>query len=202
MRAALASTALLSIGFIFALIARHSAQDSVREETRVPGRHAIDGTMRVRLGGIEQSILLRGPGPDAPILLYLHGGPGSPAIPIARTFDGELIKHFLVVHWDQRGSGKSFHLDIPTDSMTVEQLIRDTLELTDWLCERFGQEKIFLAGASWGGALGTYAVQRAPERFHAWVPIATLVHGIRGEELSYDYVRAKIVEAGHQGDLQ
>ena len=56
--------------------------------------------------------------------------------------------------WEQRGAGLSYSPGIPPESMTVEQLIADTIAVTDYLRERFGQDKIYLLGHSWGSFLG------------------------------------------------
>ena len=71
------------------------------------GPSAISALERVSLGGAEQTILVRGQDRSAPVLLYLHGGPGFAHLSLARFYSDELEKHFVVVHWDQRGAGAS-----------------------------------------------------------------------------------------------
>jgi len=58
----------------------------------------------VKIGGIKQFILIRGKNINNPILLILHGGPGSPELPMYRTFNSELENHFTVVYWDILGA--------------------------------------------------------------------------------------------------
>ncbi len=52
-----------------------------------------------------------------------------------------------MVWWDQRGSGLSYHPDVPPQTVNPEQLVADTVALTKVLRERFGQEKIYLWAA-------------------------------------------------------
>jgi pimeloyl-ACP methyl ester carboxylesterase len=85
----------------------------------------------VALGGVEQWILIRGHDVANPVLIYLHGGPGSPAIPYGRFAFGGLERHFTVVTWDQRGCGKSYSPAIDAQSITLEQLLSDTREARD-----------------------------------------------------------------------
>ena len=120
----------------------------------------------VEIGGIQQWIMIRGHDLNNPLLLLLHGGPGSAESPLAYKFQRDLEKSFIVVNWDQRGGGKSYFKKIPIESMNIEQFITDTHDLIQMLKKRFDKEKIYLVGHSWGSMLGTLVVQRYPELFY------------------------------------
>jgi len=107
----------------------------------IAGPHSIALLERVRIGGVEQFILVRGTDSSRPLLLFLHGGPGMPAMYLAHAFQRELEKDFVVVQWDRRAAGKSYREDV-SDTLTSEQLAADTVELSNRLRERFRQEKI------------------------------------------------------------
>lgn len=143
---------------------------------------------QVNLGGLDQWILIRGRDASEPVLLFLHGGPGSPEMPVMPQYAGGLEDHFVVVHWDQRGAGKSWSADIPEDSMTIERFVEDGIELVDLLRARFGVEKIYLMGHSWGTILGVLIVQREPEKFYAYIGIGQCVDLERNEAISYRFV--------------
>ncbi|NPD89026.1 MAG: alpha/beta hydrolase [Asgard group archaeon] len=149
---------------------------------------SITSLEKVILGGLEQSILIRGQKRSNPILLFLHGGPGSTEMALAHVYQKNLEKKFTIVNWDQRGAGKSFKLGIPKTSMTIEQFVTDALELVLLLKKRFNQEKIFIAGHSWGSALGIKLIHRHPEHFYAYVGIGQAVHLAEGERISYEFV--------------
>lgn len=142
----------------------------------------------VQLGGVQQSILIRGRNTSNPVLLFLHGGPGFGMIAAARTFSAPLEERFVTVHWDQRGAGKSYDPAIPAESMTIDQFVADTRELIEILRRRFGAAKLYLIGHSWGSILGVCTIQRYPELFHAYVGIGQVVDMQRSEQLSYDFV--------------
>ena len=133
--------------------------------------------------------LVRGEDRRNPVLLYVHGGPGSAHLPIARRYSDELEKHFVVVHWDQRGAGASCN-GVDWDTVTREQIVRDTIELSARLAEEFGggRTKIFLLGHSWGSLVGALAVQRRPDLYYAYVGTGQLVHRDRQETLSLEWV--------------
>lgn len=139
----------------------------------VPG--SIAELTMVRLGGQEQAILIRAHSPDLPVLLYLSGGPGQSDLPFTRVLFADLTRHFVVVSWDQRGTGKSYAALDPTADLTLTQAVADTIELTDYLRERFGEEKIYLLGESWGTTLGVLAVQQRPDLYHGWIGSGQMV---------------------------
>lgn len=146
----------------------------------------LDSLERLSLGGLEQTLLLRG-SPRNPVLLFLHGGPGVSEMSLS-PYMRALERHFLVVHWDQRGAGRSFLPGMSRDVMTLDHLITDTKDLAEMLQGRFQQEKLLLVGHSWGSALGALTAQRYPELFHALVGVGPLVHGQENETRFYNYV--------------
>ena len=120
------------------------------------------------LGGVQQWLLMRGWHAESPILLKLHGGPGQAEMATV-GLNGLLENDFIVVEWDQRGSGKSGAAIQPAMAMNVSQLVADTIELTEHLTQRFGRRKLIVVGHSWGSVLGLMAVQRRPDLFSAFV---------------------------------
>lgn len=145
----------------------------------------------VMIGGVRQTILLRGENTANPILFFLHGGPGSAQIGFAPKFQRELEKEFIVVNWDQRGSGLSFSSDINKEELTVENILNDTIELIAYLLRRFKQQKLFLVGHSWGSVLGVLAAHKKPEYIHSYIGIGQVVDVHDGEKLSYEFVMEK-----------
>ena len=181
----------------------------VLPKTLAPGRtppintpNGIASLEHVVLGGVRQWVLLRGEDASNPILLFLHGGPGTPMTPVAHHFGRPLERHFVVVHWDQRGSGKSFDRAIPEESFTIEQFLSDTHELVATLRARFGAERIYLIGHSWGSVLGVTTVQRHPELFHAYVGMGQVTDERRSEDMGLQYVRDRARTLGNQQAIQ
>lgn len=146
------------------------------------------------MGDIYQWISIRGSSPTNPLLIYLHGGPGTPVMPLFRHFQAPLENHFIVVQWEQRGSGKSFSWKIPKETMIVEQFISDLHELIEILQKRFNTEKIYLMGHSWGSILGTFTVQKYPELFYAYIGVGQASHTIDTEKIMYQFALQKAKE--------
>jgi pimeloyl-ACP methyl ester carboxylesterase len=161
-------------------------------------KKGIDALEEITLGSVKQWILMRGEDVANPILLFLHGGPGFCEMPHTHIDSPRLEKHFIVVNWDQRGSGKSFDPNIPKETMNVEQFLSDTHELILMLRKRFSKDQVFLIGHSWGSVLGLYTAYRHPEFLHAYIGMGQLVNAKEGEMISYQYTVEKAKEAGDE----
>ncbi|MFX1337863.1 MAG: alpha/beta fold hydrolase [Promethearchaeota archaeon] len=164
--------------------------------------NSVTSLEKVKIGGMDQWIIIRGHDKGNPILLFLHGGPGSTEGPFAYKFQRGLEEHFIVVNWDQRGAGKSYSRRIPKESMNIEQFILDTHELIQLLLNRFNKKKLFLIGHSWGSILGTLVVSRYPELIQAYVGIGQVVNILENEKISYKYTIDQAKERGNKKALK
>jgi pimeloyl-ACP methyl ester carboxylesterase len=149
----------------------------------------------IPLNGAKQGMFIDGAGRRSPILLYLHGG--MPEYFLDKTHPSGLDRFFTMVWWEQRGSGISYQPGAPRDSITVEQLIDDTLVLSDYLRHRFDQEKIYLLAHSGGTFLGIQAAARAPELYHAYIGVAQVCNQFEAEVLAHRYMLAECEERGY-----
>ena len=148
----------------------------------------IDSLERVPIGGIDQWIEIRGQSVRNPILLFIHGGPGSAFMPMARTFQDPWEKYFTVVQWDQRGAGKTYSSnskEVQRKTINMARMNADTLEVVNYLRKRFGREKIFVLGHSWGSVLGLYLAHDHPELLYAYIGVGQATDGMRNEESLY-----------------
>jgi pimeloyl-ACP methyl ester carboxylesterase len=152
----------------------------------------------VTIGGHDQTMMIRGRSVDNPVLLYLTGGPGGTDIGAIRR-DVTLEQDFTVVAWDQRGAGKSYSALDPTDTFTTEQLVADTVEVTNYLRDRFDEEKIYLVGQSWGSTLGVLAAQQHPELYHAFVGVGQMVSQRETDIMFWEDTLAWAEETGNTG---
>jgi pimeloyl-ACP methyl ester carboxylesterase len=129
------------------------------------------------------------------VLLYLHGG--MPDYFLTQDYPTGLDEYFTVVWWEQRGSGLSYSADIPPETVNLEQLVSDTIEVTNYLRKRFGQEKVYLMGHSGGTFIGIQAAARAPELYFAYVGVAQMSNQLESEKLAYDYMLQRFKDDGN-----
>jgi pimeloyl-ACP methyl ester carboxylesterase len=162
----------------------------------IPGSIATMET--VSIGGIPQQLWFRGIDTRNPALLILHGGPGVSEAALYRSFNSELERHFLVVNWEQRGTGRSFHRGISAKSMTIAQFLQDLDEVIKLIQKRFHKENVVLLGDSWGTALGTLYAFHHPEKVAAYVGIGQVTDMPKGERLSYDFGLTQAMARGNE----
>ncbi|HEU4700027.1 MAG TPA: alpha/beta hydrolase [Gemmatimonadales bacterium] len=149
----------------------------------------VDTLARVELGGIPQWISVRGRDRRNPVLLFLHGGPGFPTMPVSHRWQGPWEEYFTVVQWDQRGAGKTYAASDPAavrPTLTIPRMIADAEELVRHLRTRYGQERIVLVGHSWGTVLGVELARRHPEWFSVYVGIGQGVDVPAQERMGYE----------------
>ena len=167
----------------------------------IQGPSSVASLERDRIGGVDQCILIRGNDTSLPVLLFLHGGPGMPAMYLAHAFQRDLEKEFVVVQWDRRAAGKSYREDI-SSTLTTEQLVADTVELSNVLRARFHQDKIYLVGHSWGTYLGMLLTARHPELYHAYVGIGQLARSSPIPGIQDEFIRQSATRVGDQDAIR
>jgi pimeloyl-ACP methyl ester carboxylesterase len=162
--------------------------------------NAVEGSVarliQVELNGRREWISIRGHDAKNPVLLFLAGGPGGTQMAAVRYDLAELEKHFVVVNWDQPGSGKSYSA-ASRDALTPDTYIEDGYALTQYLCGEFGQEKIFLLGESWGSALGIFLVEGYPELYHAFIGTGQMVDFVETEITDYNLAMELALKTGN-----
>ena len=172
--------ALLSFLFLIALF----LPVRVNAQTISASNHNIQEENFVLINGIEQWVTIKGT-PSKPIVLFLHGGPGSPISPYSDALYQSWEADFIIVQWDQRGAGKTYGRNAPEEltpeflidnPLTIEQMTADGIALSEYLVKHLNQEKIILFGTSWGSLLGVNMASQRPDLFYAYVGHSQVVN--------------------------
>lgn len=162
----------------------------------IDAENSISELIKLDLNGRKQWISLRGRDKSAPVLLFLAGGPGGTQMAAVRHELTKLENYFVVVNWDQPGSGKSYYAE-KIQNITTDTYIKDGYALTEYLKKRFLKDKIYLIGESWGSALGIFLVDFFPESYHALIGTGQMIDFAETERMDY----AKAMEiAKDKGD--
>jgi len=162
--------------------------------------NSISEKVFVNIGGIRQGMFIKSKNSKNPVLLYLHGG--IPDYFLSRKYPTGLEDYFTVVWWEQRGSGLSYSSNIPPETMSLDQMISDTKEVTNYLRSRFGQEKIYLMGRSGGSFIGIQMAARDPELYYAYMGVGQMSDHLKSEKMAYEYMLGKYYETGNMKMLR
>jgi len=154
------------------------------------------------IGGVKQRIWFRGVNTAAPAVILLHGGPGASEAALFRHFNGALEQHFLMVYWEQRGAGRSYHSDVTPQSMTMEQFVRDLDDVVTLVRRRFDKQRVVLLGHSWGSAFGLLYAARFPDKVAAYVGVGQVADMPAGERDSYEFARAEAARRNDRGAMR
>ncbi len=185
---------LVALVGLLLFVSRGTPQPFV-DSTGRPVAGSISEKIKVPINGVQQGMFIKGRNVTNPVLLYLHGG--MPDYFLSTRYPTGLDEDFTVVWWEQRGSGLSYTVEVPPESVNPEQLISDILALTEYLRNRFGQEKIYLMGHSGGTFIGIQAAARAPELFHAYIGVAQMSHQLASEQLAHGYMLQRFRDEGN-----
>lgn len=149
----------------------------------------------IQVNGISQGMFISGKDSTKPVLLFIHGGPGVPEYVISRNYPLVLENCFTVCWWEHRGAGLSFSSDIPLETMNYDQFIMDAIEITNYLRERYNQDKIYLMAHSGGTLFAIQLAEKAPELYHAYIAVSQITNQLESEKLAYSYMVQQFIKA-------
>lgn len=202
----LSAVALLVIAVGVVLGYRAYVQHANARAIAIHSPNGIDEGMYVKIGGIDQWIQIRAQDRSNPVLLCVHGGPGATWTPLTALFV-PWEKQFTVVQWDQRGAGKTLEAtgDSVADTMSVDWMTQDGIEVTEFLRSHLHKDKIILLGHSWGSILGIHMVKERPDLFYAYVGTGQVANLQKSIEIGYASILGKARTADDKkavGELQ
>lgn len=189
-------------GFAFLLILSPGKMKRYRDENGKVLKNSLSEKTFTKINGVKMGMIIKSKDISNPVLLFVHGGPGMPEYWLNYKYPSGLEEYFTIVWYDQRGAGLSYSSNTDADAMTTEQFVDDTIAVTNYLRERFGQEKIYLMAHSWGTYIGIQAVQKVPELYNAYIGVGQNVNVCESEKLAYEYMLNYYKNAGDEKTLK
>ncbi len=161
--------------------------------------HRIEEAKYISVGSIDQWVTIRGVDDRKPVLLLLHGGPGDVQSPYVTTYSP--FEHdFVLVQWDQRGSGRTFAKN-GIAGLTLEKQVSDGIDLAEQLRARFPNRKLILLGHSWGSVVATGMAQQRPSLFASYVGTGQVAAWADTVQYQFDFLEQRYKEAGNTTGL-
>jgi proline-specific peptidase len=155
----------------------------------------------VYINGIKQFLFHNGTSYDNPVMLYLHGGPGSAESLFTEGFQRQWEDLYTVIHWDQRGAGKTLTMN-PHKYPTIDLLVKDLYDIVQYLKEIYKKDKIVLLGHSWGSVLGSTFIKKYPEEVSYYIGVGQVVSMLDNERVGYEKVKELILEKNDRSSLK
>lgn len=143
----------------------------------------------IDVDGCDIGMIILSENANNPVLLVCGGGPGIPEYLMEYMYPSVLPKLFTVVYFDYRGTGLSYDKSIKADDITTERYLEDVQIITDYLCERYGQDKLYILGHSFGSYIALNTVKNHPEKYEAYIAMSQCTNQIESEYIGYDYMR-------------
>lgn len=170
------------------------------QQFNISSDKGIDEATFVTIGGIEQWITVRGWNRENPVLLFLHGGPGDVTNPWTFALFASWEKHFTVVQWDQRGAGKTLRKSgaAVAPSITLPRIVKDGVELSDYLRKHLGKNKIIIVGHSFGSIVGLQMARAKPDLFYAYVGTGQVADNSKNYLVAYHELLKKARSTSNQ----
>lgn len=169
---------------------------------RIVAPAGIQESYKLRTGGIDQWINVRGQDKSNPVILFVHGGPASPLVPTVWQFQRPIEEYFTVVNYDQRGAGKTYleaDPDSIDDTIHIDRYVDDAIAIAEHVSKRYHKDKLILMAHSWGTVIGMNAALKRPDLFHVYVGIGQVINERENERLSFDYALAR-AKAEHNAE--
>lgn len=166
------------------------ARAAVEDLTRIVAPEGVQETYKARIGGIEQWINVRGQDKSNPMILFVHGGPASPAMPTTWQWQRPIEEYFTVAHYDQRAVGKTLRAndkEAVAGTLRIDRFVDDAIEVAEHLRAKYKKDKLIIVGHSWGTIVSTRAVLKRPDLFYAYVGIGQIANIRENERISFDF---------------
>lgn len=166
--------ALLAVFFLVRAIGK-----AIYNQTPAGG---INESMYIDVNGTRQWISIYGEDIDNPVLLYLHGGPGSSTSHLDYVITRKWADVYTIVTWDQRNCGKSYSKEQNDVALTKDLLLTDGKEVTKYVLDYLSKDKLTVLGHSWGSIYGANLVLEYPEYYECFIGAGQLVDCLENEE--------------------
>ena len=161
---------------------------------------SISEKIFIEINGVKQGMFIKSKDKTHPVLLFLHGG--MPEYFLSKKYPTGLENYFTVVWWEQRGSGISYNSNNSPVAITLEQMVADAIEVTNYLRNRFHKDKIYLMAHSGGSFIGIQTAAKAPELYYAYIGVSQMSNQLKSEQLAYQYMLNQYKLSGDKRTVQ
>ena len=168
------------------------------------GENSLSEKYVMDINGAPNGFFINSLNTDNPVLLLVSSGPGTDDYVFTDKYKTMRIEEdFTVVYWDYRSMGIAYDKNHDTEQITLDNLLNDTHEVTEYLKKRFSKEKIYIMGFSGGSHIALKAAQQYPGDYYAYIGMAQVVtDSDERTKLMYDYMKEVFTERDDKASLK
>ena len=155
------------------------------------GNNSLSEKYTITINGEKNGFFMNSMDINNPIILLVSSGPGTDDYFLTDKYKNMKIEeHFTIVYWDYRGMGIAYNKNIDINSITMDNLVNDTHEVTKYLKERFKKDKIYIMGFSGGTKIALNTARKYPSDYYAYIGMAQVVtNSYENDTLMYNFMK-------------
>lgn len=151
------------------------------------------------INGIKHYLLHYKTENEAPVLIFIHGGPGQSEAVMAYIVEEYESRNYNIVYYDQRGAGKTY-LKNRKAKPDTELLKQDLLGIVLYVKKVYQKDKVGIIGHSWGSVLGSMFALDHPEHTLCYIGCGQVINLMENESVGYDKLKGAIEKSGNKKD--
>ena len=187
---------IINFALILLLIWTIMSPGSIR---KYKDKNSLSQKYTININGEKNGFFINSKDINNPVLLLVSSGPGTDDYFLTSKYkDMKIEEHFTIVYWDYRGMGIAYNKNIDINSITMDNLVKDAHEVTNYLKERFNKDKIYIMGFSGGTKIALNTVKEYPSDYYAYIGMAQVVtNSYENDTLMYNFMK-KIFDSRNQ----
>ena len=146
------------------------------DKNKIDTKTGIQESTYIDIDGMKQYVQIRGKNTKNPVMIFIHGGPASPMGYVSAYYQRELESELTIINYDQRGCGRTYYANNCDANSNIDLLVDDLNKIVEYAKERFGKEKVIIAGHSWGTVIGSIYIQKHPENAICYIGISQITN--------------------------
>lgn len=146
------------------------------DKNKIDTKTGIQESTYIDIDGMKQYVQIRGKNTKNPVMIFIHGGPASPMGYVSAYYQRELESELTIINYDQRGCGRTYFANNCNANSNIDLLVDDLNKIVEYAKERFGKEKVIIAGHSWGTVIGSIYIQKHPENVICYIGISQITN--------------------------
>lgn len=145
-------------------------------KNKIDTPNGVQDSLYIDIDGMKQYIQIRGESTNNPVMVFVHGGPASPMGYVSAYYQRELESKLTIINYDQRGCGRTYYANGCNADSDIDLLVEDLNKIVEYAKERFGKQKVIIAGHSWGTVIGSIYTQKYPENVSCYIGISQITN--------------------------